>query len=103
MYSDLEVGAHGPAVGHAAAQTHSEGGRNPPQQLPALVHRPIGVDSQGPREQLLVGALDRSEEHTSELQSLMRISYADSCLNTNSSNIFPTDAISFLIHTIYLS
>src|SRR3546814_19911793 len=23
-----EVGAHGPAVGHAAAQTHSEGGRN---------------------------------------------------------------------------
>src|SRR3546814_2578786 len=25
---------------------------------------------------------DRSEEHTSELQSLMRISYAASCLNT---------------------
>src|SRR3546814_6160313 len=28
----------------------------------------------------LVGRLDRSEEHTSELQSLMRISYAVSCL-----------------------
>src|SRR3546814_4505613 len=27
-----------------------------------------------------VGALDRSEEHTSELQSLMRISYAVFCL-----------------------
>src|SRR3546814_2901303 len=26
-------------------------------------------------------AVDRSEEHTSELQSLMRISYAVSCLN----------------------
>src|SRR3546814_9662441 len=121
MYSDLEDGAHGPAGGHAAAQTHSEGGRNPPQQLPALVHRPIGVDSQGLREQLLVGALDpaalrrllhpvlgdalelvlaavgplvprlgdvqeaglragvtgpRSEEHTSDIQSQMRTSYA---------------------------
>src|SRR3546814_7914099 len=28
----------------------------------------------------LVGSLDRSEEHTSELQSLMRISYAVFCL-----------------------
>src|SRR3546814_2297660 len=28
------------------------------------------------------GTFDRSEEHTSELQSLMRISYADFCLNT---------------------
>src|SRR3546814_4852109 len=30
------------------------------------------------------GALARSEEHTSELQSLMRISYAVFCLTTNS-------------------
>src|SRR3546814_3695834 len=29
---------------------------------------------------VLVGACDRSEEHTSELQSLMRISYAVFCL-----------------------
>src|SRR3546814_3697542 len=29
----------------------------------------------------------RSDEHTSELQSLMRISYADFCLKTNKSNI----------------
>src|SRR3546814_10015412 len=28
-------------------------------------------------------AAQRSEEHTSELQSLMRISYADSCLKKN--------------------
>src|SRR3546814_5286233 len=33
-------------------------------------------------------ALDRrSEEHTSELQSLMRISYAVSCLKTTSTNL----------------
>src|SRR3546814_4551457 len=34
-----------------------------------------------------VSALRRSEEHTSELQSLMRISYAVSCLKKKISNI----------------
>src|SRR3546814_1787941 len=41
------------------------------------------VSSSGLREGLLYQALDertRSEEHTSELQSLMRISYAVFCL-----------------------
>src|SRR3546814_6708219 len=32
----------------------------------------------------------RSEEHTSELQSLMRISYASLCLTTNKNNPNPT-------------
>src|SRR3546814_9594173 len=32
----------------------------------------------------------RSEEHTSELQSLMRISYAVFCLKTNNCNILQT-------------
>src|SRR3546814_2367099 len=34
----------------------------------------------GRQHQQLVGRSDRSEEHTSELQSLMRISYAVFCL-----------------------
>src|SRR3546814_7823799 len=34
------------------------------------------------------GALSRSEEHTSELQSLMRISYAVFCLTKNNSKKF---------------
>src|SRR3546814_4192396 len=34
-------------------------------------------------ERPIVGAEKRSEEHTSELQSLMRISYAGFCLTTN--------------------
>src|SRR3546814_5762717 len=34
---------------------------------------------------------DRSEEHTSELQSLMRISYAVFCLKNKKKNIPPTD------------
>src|SRR3546814_8477225 len=38
---------------------------------------------------------DRSEEHTSELQSLMRISYAVLCLKNK--NIYPTQHISTTI------
>src|SRR3546814_7899560 len=34
--------------------------------------------------------LTRSEEHTSELQSLMRISYADFCLQKQKTNRHPT-------------
>src|SRR3546814_6241930 len=46
---------------------------------------PDGLDERGggAQEALLVGIEDRSEEHTSELQSLMRISYAVFCLKKN--------------------
>src|SRR3546814_5507622 len=37
-----------------------------------------------------LGANDRSEEHTSELQSLMRISYAVFCLKKKNKNIMKT-------------
>src|SRR3546814_5119737 len=46
--------------------------------LSASVERLEGFDS-GERKRV---SLDRPEEHTSELQSLMRISYAVFCLNT---------------------
>src|SRR3546814_10402700 len=36
------------------------------------------------------GSTERSEEHTSELQSLMRISYAVFCLNKKKNNITKT-------------
>src|SRR3546814_3452837 len=39
------------------------------------IHRQLSVDPQN-----INGAIERSEEHTSELQSLMRISYAVFCL-----------------------
>src|SRR3546814_3453508 len=40
------------------------------------------------------GAVARSEEHTSELQSLMRISYAVFCLKKkNKSNIYPINRV----------
>src|SRR3546814_10704770 len=43
-----------------------------------LVQHDAGRDQPRPRQ--VVGQLRRSEEHTSELQSLMRISYAVFCL-----------------------
>src|SRR3546814_5685418 len=47
-------------------------------------HQRVGriVDPQIWHECVISGRI-RSEEHTSELQSLMRISYADFCLKTN--------------------
>src|SRR3546814_2205994 len=44
-------------------------------------------------------AEDRSEEHTSELQSLMRISYAVFCLKNKKTNYKTTIANSMKIHT----
>src|SRR3546814_1266218 len=44
---------------------------------------PGGGELQGVRINGHQPAVDRSEEHTSELQSLMRISYAVSCLKKN--------------------
>src|SRR3546814_1549901 len=51
--------------------------------------RDLGVDGEGEQPEHLptVGAHgDRSEEHTSELQSLMRISYAVFCLKKKKTN-----------------
>src|SRR3546814_3703208 len=62
---------------------HRHAGDESQQQCPAQLHQPprnaIGLRARG---RLVAGAvrLERSEEHTSELQSLMRISYAVFCL-----------------------
>src|SRR3546814_7397162 len=53
----------------------------------------IGICGQGPSDHpdlarwLLDEGIERSEEHTSELQSLMRISYAVFCLKKKTTNI----------------
>src|SRR3546814_10488026 len=46
----------------------------------ALIGKKIGVTSKPVQDMLGVHQPDRSEEHTSELQSIMRISYAVFCL-----------------------
>src|SRR3546814_10539427 len=51
----------------------------------ARLHRKVGLrqeDGVAPVARGGVGCVGRSEEHTSELQSLMRISYAVFCLIT---------------------
>src|SRR3546814_2482173 len=58
--------------------------------------RCVGLGAQGPggvrggREGGVLPLLLRSEEHTSELQSLMRISYAVFCLKKKRNNTIPT-------------
>src|SRR3546814_1952314 len=52
--------------------------RHPPRPRPRLLPRRARAIARG-----LTGRPARSEEHTSELQSLMRISYAVFCLNKN--------------------
>src|SRR3546814_6337424 len=57
-------------------------------------HRGRGVDDHRPAREVVTGACrrrERSEEHTSELQSLMRISYAVFCLKTITKRIQPVD------------
>src|SRR3546814_7641367 len=50
-------------------------------ELHAAIHRPGSASgAAGPYSSVLVTGWCRSEEHTSELQSLMRISYAVFCL-----------------------
>src|SRR3546814_3933724 len=71
---------HGDAadLGRAALARHFDAfdlHTRPPGGAPAVDHRVHSVP-----HQLDMGGVDRSEEHTSELQSLMRISYAVFCL-----------------------
>src|SRR3546814_10785699 len=51
------------------------------EELHRLAHRVAGVELDGEGDGALAVEPGRSEEHTSELQSLMRISYAVFCLN----------------------
>src|SRR3546814_10272307 len=62
------IGAGPGGVGDAVPQV---------ARLHLLVHAPVGAPDQAPGV--------RSEEHTSELQSLMRISYAVFCLKKKNS------------------
>src|SRR3546814_3777543 len=59
------------------------------------LHPLRGVDDE---QRALAGCQARSEEHTSELQSLMRISFAVFCLNKKTQN---NQKIRFLPHMSY--
>src|SRR3546814_4932562 len=61
-----------------------------PRQLGRPHDRALGATAEG-EEQCLLAAAARSEEHTSELQSLMRISYAVFCLKKKKHHYNMTD------------
>src|SRR3546814_5263701 len=80
---------HDAQVAAAAQDGGVEGGRLPRRQpLPPHPFRSVGAGGQGNEAAGAVHGQDRlrSEEHTSELQSLMRISYAVFCLKKKTKN-----------------
>src|SRR3546814_1198882 len=65
--------------GHHLLRQPRDGGRQPPPRHAGLARQAVRLHA--PQRGAGDGVLpDRSEEHTSELQSLMRISYAVFCL-----------------------
>src|SRR3546814_9400497 len=65
-------------------------GRNPPAATLVDIKRAGRQASSCAGQPWRKGAARRSEEHTSELQSLMRISYAVFCLTTKIANHSPS-------------
>src|SRR3546814_5327125 len=70
-------------------------GRNAAAELVRLAEIELRVGVAGDRERapfgdrrLIIARLPRSEEHTSELQSLMRISYAVFCLKKKNHYVY---------------
>src|SRR3546814_10627549 len=57
-------------------------------------HRRVVIDADREPRAPRTLAVERSEEHTSELQSLMRISYAVFCLNKKKSTIITNRQLS---------
>src|SRR3546814_10191073 len=96
LAGDLVLGVSGLALGVGLAAAHDRRHARLEDGVHLLVHVVVGLAEQLPA--LAVAADDvrhvelgqhRSEEHTSELQSLMRISYAVFCLkkkNTTNNN-----------------
>src|SRR3546814_1840753 len=63
----------------------------PALQISFLLGRQLMLGQEPPTQRRSTTAVFRSEEHTSELQSLMRISYAVFCLKKKIlTNLFPT-------------
>src|SRR3546814_5907513 len=74
-------------LGHKAVRAEA---KDAEMALSALVGSASGDTTQRPPVVTIMGLVDhgRSEEHTSELQSLMRISYAVFCLKKQNKNYY---------------
>src|SRR3546814_7243710 len=80
--SDLDGGGSRQPRSRRHARTHQEirGGRHRPSRRPRPDLRRNPAEGGNRHHRRPTGCSTRSEEHTSELQSLMRISYAVFCL-----------------------
>src|SRR3546814_8850117 len=76
MATPLHAGTHGDAPLHYA----DDGAASADCDLAPYIGPCALLDVRHARGRVEVADIDRSEEHTSELQSLMRISYAVFCL-----------------------
>src|SRR3546814_3494006 len=77
QFRQAEQAVHDLACGRA----HHRQDDQHQQEVADLEHEPAAPEQHPEERAVVVGARDaRSEEHTSELQSLMRISYAVFCL-----------------------
>src|SRR3546814_2322676 len=84
--ADLRRQGGGDVRGRGGADRHAGGAlRGARAHLRRLLHRLAGHERAALRGRR--GPRPRSEEHTSELQSLMRISYAVFCLKKNKTHI----------------
>src|SRR3546814_5910627 len=70
-------------VADAQQDGAEDGGEVAREPAPETAARAVAADDLDPDRHLARRGLVRSEEHTSELQSLMRISYAVFCLKKN--------------------
>src|SRR3546814_1312610 len=77
-----------PLIDHrlALALLHDQGHACPLHQRFSTLSRPCGGKMTPIRVSIFAAIAARSEEHTSELQSLMRISYAVYCLKKKKKN-----------------
>src|SRR3546814_3981008 len=88
----LSRGGRAPRSGAGAGQFARRAGTRDPGEFPVQVRAlrgmaPGGIFRDGKEFRDLRGWGGRSEEHTSELQSLMRISYAVFCLKNKIKHI----------------
>src|SRR3546814_5906869 len=75
------IGGEVEGIGDAVARPREAAGHGfPDRQRRLAVGNPRQQEAVIEGSAVRIAALDRSEEHTSELQSLMRISYAVFCL-----------------------
>src|SRR3546814_5934071 len=84
----------------AASQRHMRRREMPRTGAPERARRRIVADERGQPRAHRLGRQMRSEEHTSELQSLMRISYAVFCLKKQQNTKPTTHTIDTLTSTL---